>query len=153
MGVLLLAVAVSRLGHNVENVSNHESLVVEFSRDFMLGVAYVIALVSASRMVAGVHFEKLHQRLAGFSYTTYLCHFPLMLFLTSVGDQVFGLPFQVQPGVYGLSYFLGLSIILYLWCYMLSTVTESHTLHVKAKLDFLMGKFATPSKALHKQVS
>jgi len=140
IGLFLATIVIARLSHNVDNLTNHESMLAEFMRDFSLGIAYVIALASTSKMTTPFRFAHLHEKLADFSYSTYLFHFPAMLFMTAVVYQVFGLKFQVQPQIYGILYFVLLSIIVYLYCFVLSFITERHTAFVRKKLDALLSK-------------
>jgi peptidoglycan/LPS O-acetylase OafA/YrhL len=139
--VFFILMIASRLSHNQDNVENHESLLQEFLRDFILGVAYVIALVSSSQFSIYSVFSKLSERLADFSFSTYLFHFPLMVFFVAVGYQIFGLQFQVQPDWYGFSYALTLVGLLYFSCFIFSLLTEKWTSSIRERLQrFIVGR-------------
>jgi len=138
--VLLLALAISRLSHNVDNVANRESLGTAFFRDLMLAVAFAWALASVSRMTTPIPLRRLHEWLADFSYSTYLFHFPAMLLAVAVGYQVFGFGFRLQPGLAGLAYFLALTIALYLYCFGCSLFTERYTNTVRKRMHGFMGQ-------------
>ena len=135
IGVFLAALFISRINHNIDNLTNHESLMREFSRDFILASAFGLALVGASRIVGNLALPKLHADLAGFSFSTYLYHFPAMVFCVAFGYQVLGLKFQLQPGAVGIAYFVVLSMLLYLYCWGLSKLTENHTNFVRKLLS------------------
>ena len=57
-----------------------------------------------------------------------------MLFCVAVGYQVWGLKFQLQPNAVGITYFMVLAMLLYLYCWGLSWVTERHTHWVRKLL-------------------
>ena len=138
VGIFLIAIVASRLSHSSENVGGEEPLRIEFGRDFMLGVAYVIALVSTSRMTGALVMSKLNLWLADFSYSTYLFHFPVLLFLVAVGYQFFGFGFQIQPESSGVIYMIVLTVAVYLYCYAFSRLTENHTNFVRKKISILL---------------
>lgn len=142
-GVFVLAMAASRLSHNADNVTNRESLGVEFVRDFGLGITYVIALVSTSRVVKKITLPRLNERLAEFSYTTYLFHFPAMLFIVAVGYQIFGIKFQVQPSAGGFLYMFGTTVAIYIYCFAFSQLTERHTNVIRQRLDSFIAQKST----------
>src|SRR5207237_72399 len=103
VAIMLAALVGSRLAHHLGDLGATESVFGEFVRDLCLGFGYTVALAGSCAM--RLPFARLHERLADFSYTTYLCHFPLMLFSVAVGVQVFGVDFHIQPQERGLLYF------------------------------------------------
>jgi peptidoglycan/LPS O-acetylase OafA/YrhL len=145
MGVFVVAMVASRLSHSSENTGGEEMLGLEFGRDFLLGVAYVIALVSTSRMAGALTMPKLNFWLADFSYSTYLFHFPALLFLVAAGYQFLGLGFQIQPESGGVIYMTGLTVAVYFYCYAFSRLTESHTNFVRKKISVLLA-YALPTR-------
>lgn len=148
-GLLLfvLAMIVSRLSHNVDNVANHEPMYQEFLRDFILGIAYTVGLVGAGGMKINIPLSRTHERLAAFSYTTYLCHFPMMLFLVAFAYQVPGLQFRLQPGLGGLFYYVLLIAVVCAYCLVFSLLTERHTGYVRQKLQ----EYFSPLAAVARQ--
>jgi peptidoglycan/LPS O-acetylase OafA/YrhL len=135
IGVFIVSMVASRLSHNLHNTEGSESLFVEFIRDLGLAAGYCVALVSVSRTGMRPPFAGLNEKLAEFSYTTYLCHFPAMLFLAAVLYQQFGFGFQLQPEAPGVAYFACLSAGLCLWCFGFSRLTEYHTGYVRKRLQ------------------
>jgi peptidoglycan/LPS O-acetylase OafA/YrhL len=138
IGLFLLSVVIASASHGTENAASQELLLTEFIRDLVLGIMFTVALVSYSRVKDQVPLPKLHAWLANFSYSTYLIHFPMMLFMVAVGYQEFGLDFRVQPTVYGLMYFFALTLALYAYCVAFWFVVERHTHFVRIKLDACM---------------
>ncbi|MGH6646006.1 acyltransferase family protein [Aquabacterium sp.] len=135
MGLFVLVLAGSRFTRQGSGDAGESSMLTEFTRDLVLGVAYVAALVSATRLKAVLPFERLHAQLAEFSYTAYLCHFPGMLLLVAMGNEVFGLRFLVQPDWLGLAYLVIVSGILCAYAHGFYLLTEKHTALVRRKLD------------------
>ena len=125
----------SRFTRNASSDIDEATLITEFTRDFILGISYVVALASATRMKAAIPLARVHEHLAEFSYTAYLCHFPCMLLLVAVGHQAFGMSFLVQPDWRGLAYLFGICALLYGYAYLFFLATEQHTGVVRRKLD------------------
>ena len=143
--MLLIAVTVSRLSHNVDNAAHHEALRTEFLRDVFLGLAYVVALVSATRL-RHFSFPGVHRWAADFSFTTYLMHFPVMMLLTAIGYQLFGLKIQIQPSVLGLLQLLGVIILVCVFCFVMSLVAERHTVRVRNAITSYVSKRFAPQR-------
>lgn len=139
MALLIVALCVSRVGHNVDPDNNPETLLAGFGRDLAMGLVFCLALASSTRIKLAFPGPAWHERLADFSYTTYLLHFPAMIFAVAFGSQVWRLPFQLQPGAAAWAYLFGLTAVLYLFCFGVFWLTERHTPAVKARLDAWLG--------------
>lgn len=137
IGLFVLVLVGSRFTRNASGDSGEASLMTEFTRDLMLGISYAVGLVSATRMKAAIPLARIHEHLAEFSYTAYLCHFPGMLLLVAIGNQAFGMDFLVQPDWHGLAYLCGVCAILYGYAYLFFLTTEKHTALIRRKLDVL----------------
>lgn len=136
IGIFIFAIAlsISRISHNVDNVGSPESIY----RDFGLGLAYVIFLASASRIKFKIPFQRLHNSLANFSYSTYIFHFPALIFCIAFCYQVWGLKFRLQPDALGLIYMLSVIIFIYSYCYLWFAIAERHTNDVRGYLKSLI---------------
>jgi peptidoglycan/LPS O-acetylase OafA/YrhL len=130
IAVFAIALVLSRISHSVDSAGSPESIV----RDFGLGIGYVFALAGVSRMSGNIPFPKLHQWLANFSYSTYLFHFPMLIFSVAFGYQVFGFGFRLQPDSLGLLYLCGVTVVIYCYCYFWFLVAERHTNTVRSYL-------------------
>jgi peptidoglycan/LPS O-acetylase OafA/YrhL len=141
LGLFIFAVAmvVSRLSHNAHNVENPEPMLIEFARDLGLGVAFILALASVSRLKSEMPLARMHRHLADFSYTTYLVHFPILMFLVATGFQFLGIPFRVQPSGSGLMYLAFAAAGIYACSFLISTVTEANTRSVRRWVAHLVG--------------
>ena len=127
LGAFFAALVVSRVSHNMFHLSSH------LLTDVLLGVAFVFVLAGADRV--RVPLPRLQQALADFSYTTYLFHFPAIVFTFAIGYQVFGLRFHMQPGARGLLVFFGSVAVVYAYCLGASLLAERNTAKVRKTLD------------------
>lgn len=139
-GLLFLGVMfASRLSHNVDNAVNRESLFVEYLRDAVLGVGCALFLASICTIKREIPFSDLNQKLADFSYSTYLFHFPILIFAVSFLYQNFGVEFQRQPDVYGCIYFVGLSLVIYIFTYVAYLLFEKRTGVLRNRISKMAG--------------
>lgn len=135
LGIALLAATLTyaRLGHNINNLTDQESLSSAFSRSLLVAIGFGLATLSASK---GTHlpFSQLSKWLANFSYSTYLFHFPALVFLIAAGMEM-GLPMlNNKPSAGALLLFTCLLFLTYTWCYAASRLTEAHTERVRNML-------------------
>jgi peptidoglycan/LPS O-acetylase OafA/YrhL len=114
-------------------------MLIEFARDLGLGVAFILALASVSRLKSEMPLARMHRHLADFSYTTYLVHFPILMFLVATGFQFLGIPFRVQPSGSGLMYLAFAAAGIYACSFLISTVTEANTRSVRRWVAHLVG--------------
>ena len=136
--LFISALIISRLTHNSDNLSNHESLLSEFIRDFSFGLAFSIYLLSHYNSSATIPFPALHRWLANFSYTIYLFHFPMFVFLLAVSHDYLNIKFMQQPNLYNSIFLLIIIFIIYLYGYVISLATERHTSTIR---KFIITKF------------
>jgi len=100
---------------------------IAFTRDFGLGLAYSIALVSCYRLEKPLWLNGLHAKLASFSYSLYMVHFPLLILIVAVVEDKFGIGFVQQPSTKSYLYFAVIVVALYLYGFLFSLATEKHT--------------------------
>ena len=125
--LFLVAMTLSRLSHNVNNLFSPESAYVQFGRDFGFGLAYSIALASCFQLKSTMGLDGLNDKLASFSYSLYLTHFPLLVLIVALVEQYLGIKFLQQPSATSYTYFLVVSVVIYLYSYLFSLITEKHT--------------------------
>ncbi len=117
----------------VDVVTNPMSdLYDNFVRDFALAVGcFVLFTALGQQQDAKLQGEmkgaRLHEKLAGFSYTLYLAHVPLLIFTVAFMHDTFGIPFYQQPAIGGFVYGAFLFMLVYLYSYLFSRMTEAHT--------------------------
>ena len=153
IGLLVMALTASRLSHNTEQA---DSMAASFLRDLMLGIGFSVALASVSRLRSdspfgrASRFSRFHARMADFSYSTYLCHFPAMILIIAIAYQEWGIPFQQQPDAQGVACLIGLSAVLLAYCLVFARLTERHTTAVQKRL---LAMRAGPAPTVERQLS
>lgn len=100
-----------------------------FLSDLIIGVLFGTMVFLMKVVMHGKKASKLSVQwsklLAGFSYTIYLSHFPLLVFIHAmVYDKN---PTKWQPNVLGLSYGLILLLGTLVYCWLVSYITERRT--------------------------
>lgn len=144
VAVLIFAVVISWATHNPDNIANPESIWILFSRDAFLAIAYCFVLVCFSQGDRHLPLAGLHKWAAGFSYSMYLFHFPVMLFCVAVANDVFGWQFLSQPTRLSMAYLVGLVALLYLLGYAFSLCTERYTNSIRNFLRNLLDRYQQP---------
>jgi peptidoglycan/LPS O-acetylase OafA/YrhL len=117
-----------------------QGLYINYLRDLALAGACFLLFTALSRRESrppAAKVENLHRELAEFSYTTYLVHLPFLVFAVAVLNHVFRIPFYQQPTLAGVAYFLLLIGAIYLYSYVFSRLTESHTDRLRSRLNLL----------------
>ena len=129
---------ISRLTHNTENLYQPESLLSKYIRDFSFGLSFAIYLLSHYNFSSNIPFQSVHKWLANFSYSIYLFHFPVFVFLLAVSHDYLNIKFMQQPNLYSCIFLLIIIFIIYLFGYVISLATENHTSTIR---KFIITKF------------
>lgn len=115
--------------------------------DYLLGIATAIllmALLNYRSQAKPTLWNRAGRRAAGFSYTLYLVHIPLLVFFSRV-FLVHGESWQPTPAHIAVA--LGLMAVVLVYAYLIALVTEFRTTQVRdwvrSRLSFI---FATPAK-------
>jgi peptidoglycan/LPS O-acetylase OafA/YrhL len=123
-----------------------------FLDDAALGCFVVLFIGALGNHEIGVPGPvKFHKSLSNFSYSLYLVHLPLALFLSATLNQWFGLKLRAAPtageiGVYGLV--VG---AVYLFALGFSRITEYHTFPIRKLLDRIVDRVAGVQEAIVSQ--
>lgn len=126
--LLLIVLGLSRLSvHYLDRYLFISSTYIDFIRDFLIGVAYSITLISCYKIKKPLWLDKMHAKIADFSYSLYLSHFPMMLLIVAIAQQTLGIEFLQKPYWKTNIYFVIIIILLYLYAYLFSLITEKHT--------------------------
>ncbi len=112
--------------------------------DFTIGVMFSIFLFGILQMELGRHhpnYLKVARVLAGFSYTLYVFHFPLLLFL-----RAWLVPFdRWLPNTPHLFYGLIIGMVVLVFAWSLSAITEKKTAVVRGWIDTMIPRLAQAS--------
>ncbi|MBW8782064.1 MAG: acyltransferase [Verrucomicrobia bacterium] len=108
--------------------------------DYLLGVLVMIYLNTLSHQKSDTpRFAPVHHRLARFSYSLYICHWPFALFLAAVSQHYLGRGMQMPFGLYSISYYLAVLGITYAFAWFVSCHTEQHTPTMRRRLSAWLG--------------
>ncbi|MBS7538488.1 acyltransferase family protein [Ancylobacter lacus] len=112
------------------------SVLTKFGLDLICAIGFSALLLSVCRE-EGIFrkLPRLNTRLADFSYSTYLFHFPTLILLTGALDTIWGIPPLHQPDLFGLALFVVVCTLLVLGAYVFSLFTERHTAAVRFWLE------------------
>jgi peptidoglycan/LPS O-acetylase OafA/YrhL len=125
-------------------ISRLDLIPIQYFADLLVAMSFGIFLLS----MKGIHnsflckTEKINSLLAGFSYSLYLIHFPLMLFILSVWVSVFDISNFMsgyQPNSFSMMIYVSTMIIVLILSYGFARVTEYKTVNVRR---FLKTRFS-----------
>lgn len=133
LGLLVAAVTVPapRLASQIFPALDFKLLI-----DATAGLGFCILLLSVCR--ADGPFARLgilNSKLANFSYSLYLVHFPFLIFIMGILGSVFGLKLLLQPELFGIGLFLLVFVVLILVGYVFASFTEERTGRVRRWME------------------
>jgi len=109
---------------------------IKYLSDLLIAISFGIFLLSMKEVNNSFlcRTKKINSVLAGFSYSLYVIHYPLMLFLLSVWVSIFQISNfsnEYQPSGVGIAIYLSMMIIIIAIAYAFSLVTENNTALVR----------------------
>lgn len=114
-----------------------------FQRDLLLALLLALWLNALEHQSTGAPGKAVwHQRLAGFSYSFYLVHWPLGLFLTAVLEKLTGHGYRMGFGVGAVLIYGAVLAFLYVFAWLVAQVTERRTARIREKLLALIPRGA-----------
>jgi peptidoglycan/LPS O-acetylase OafA/YrhL len=150
-GLFILLLIGSRVSHILLDGYIHDpivSMVIRIVRDFSLAMGFSLLVISLRNMrYPVVRYLALHKLMADFSFTIYLLHVPLLVFITAILSSQFGMPFFVQPSPQVFLVTISILLIIYVVLFICSLVTEKYTPNVKRYLTKLIPLNRLESKA------
>ena len=120
-------------------VNRLQLLHLAYAGDFSIAVAFALTINAATGSARRLLVNDFSRRMAGFSYSTYLCHFPFVAFVLSVAFQQGWLSARGQPRPVPMLVFLLILLATCGWCYLISLVTERQTGRIRTRLNRLLG--------------
>lgn len=118
-------------------ISRFKLINIPFITDFFIGVFFSLILKNIqtkNRFLSGRKFSCINKKLAAFTFSLYVTHFPLMLLITSASASLFNVQIMQNPSPDRFLFFLLVLLILYLHAYIFSKITEHNTDKVRAFL-------------------
>ena len=113
-------------------VARAEVLKVPYGWQYLLGVAFALVIVSLGNGSRRWFFSKPSAYLADFSYSVYLIHFPVLMFVLSVGFESFGFGIRGPFSLAGLVWYIGVIGIAIFVSWIVSLFTEARTASLRA---------------------
>lgn len=141
--VLTMCVAVTSWG-DIESgrLQVSDSLLRSFSHDLLVGVGYSLCLVAVSRGKRGFPWAAFNQWAAGFSYSMYLLHFPVLLLLVAASNHIFGVRLSKPLSITSFAFLALIVVLVYVVGYLFSLVTEKHTNSLRKTLQMMVASVA-----------
>ncbi len=102
--------------------------------DILLSIGFALVINSACLSNRRLPGQGVSHKLADFSYSVYLCHFPFLVFVLSALYQTTGKGLQETLTTPFLLIFIGVLLLAYGWCYLVSLVTERQTARIRERL-------------------
>lgn len=141
--LFIASLVMSRIStHNI-SVNGEPNFSTSFTNDMGVGLGYSILLISL-RDCSGrflLSFSKLHQKMADFSYSLYLVHFPMLIFIVATMHDTLGLAFLGQPDLpANILYCFAILAGLYAYGYLFFLCTEKHTGKIRRAISRLLEK-------------
>jgi peptidoglycan/LPS O-acetylase OafA/YrhL len=128
--VLMAALVASRLSHSSE-ATDADAGWVSWTRDFGVAVAFAFAILGCKRGTKSLPFTRVHEVLADFSYTLYLTHFPMFIFVMAAFRDFLGIGFLQQPSMIAYGYVSIICVIVVIYAWLFSRLTEAKTGRVR----------------------
>lgn len=126
IGVLLVFRVVMRAHHM-------DQFIPRTASDLVVAAALMFVLAALRVEPAPDHrISRFHERLAGFSYSLYAIHTPIIMFICVTAETYFGFGWQERPTSFS-GIMLGLNCVLasIVIAYLFSRLTEAHTGRLK----------------------
>jgi peptidoglycan/LPS O-acetylase OafA/YrhL len=109
-----------------------EFLKIPYAWQYLLGVAYALLIVSLAGCQWRLPGFRSSAYLADFSYSVYLIHFPVLMFVLSVGFESFGFGIRGPFSLAGFVCYIGVIGIAIFVSWIVSLFTEARTASLRA---------------------
>jgi len=111
--------------------------------DFLIGISFALVINSAARCPQRLPGNALSRKAANFSYSVYLCHFPILAFLLSALFQNTGLGLRGPLSRIQATLFILVLALVYIGCFLVSLATELQTPRIRNWLYGFMKRDTT----------
>lgn len=109
-----------------------EVLKVPYAWQYLLGFAYAWVILSLAHGARRLPLARSSTYLADFSYSVYLIHFPVLLFVIAVGFEFFGFGIRMPFSFAALVWYGGVFGIAIFVSWIVSRFTEARTANLRA---------------------
>jgi peptidoglycan/LPS O-acetylase OafA/YrhL len=111
-----------------------------FLMDLLLGLSLAVALIRARLDISSPTFGAIHSCLAGFSYSLYVTHFPLVVFLHAALIASGIVEGRLMPGWTAFALFIACGAAVYATAFTFSLGTEQQTKSLRVALSAWLNK-------------
>jgi peptidoglycan/LPS O-acetylase OafA/YrhL len=105
---------------------------VPYVADFLIGISFAFLVNSSAGNFRRIPGHVLSREAADFSYSVYLCHFPFLVFILSALYEMAGIGFRASLSASFLMLSLTVLVLAYIWCYLISLITERQTPRIRS---------------------
>jgi peptidoglycan/LPS O-acetylase OafA/YrhL len=120
-------------------------LVSSFFIDVSLGLSLAISLASIRLSTAASMFSRINAGFASFSYSLYVMHFPLMVFVVATLVRVGAITARLAPTPTAFALFVACCCLIYGTAWVFSLGTERQTRRVRSLLSGIL-RFPDPAR-------
>jgi peptidoglycan/LPS O-acetylase OafA/YrhL len=107
--------------------------------DGIFGILIAFWISAFDNVIAKNKFYFFNERIASFSYSIYLVHFPFMLMILTLLYNYCGIGFKMLPSITSFSLFFIMLFVIMLFSYLVATLTEYKTPRIT---HFLIKRFS-----------
>jgi peptidoglycan/LPS O-acetylase OafA/YrhL len=122
------------------SVARIQWIKIPYIADFLIGISFAMVINSAAGGSRRFPWHNLSRKTADFSYSVYLCHFPFLVFVLSALYEITGIGLRMPITISMTSLFFLILVLTYLWCYLISLVSERQTSRIRECLYRYLGR-------------
>jgi len=115
-----------------------EVIRIPYADQFLLGAGFALLLASLAGRASIFPLRHISRYLAGFSYSVYLVHFPVLLFAVSAFYTLVGYGIKMPYGPKSLLIFTMLMLVAILTSWLVSLITEKNTPSLRRGMRHLL---------------
>jgi peptidoglycan/LPS O-acetylase OafA/YrhL len=134
IATFLVMAILSRLVDPITSHFTNNGLYVGFIRDVIFSIGFGIMILGLFNVDGRAFLKDKNDALADFSYSTYLYHFPFLIFISTLSHDILGIHFSLPFAMRQIMVFLGILLVVYAYAFMMSVVTERHTGKIRSFL-------------------
>lgn len=108
----------------------------QFISDLFVATSICFMILSfQSKSLKFMQFYNLNKIFSNFSYSLYVIHFPILIFILSFLHDKFSFKFSVEPNINYLVYFIIILVLIYTLAYLFFILTEKNTKKIQKRLQ------------------
>lgn len=125
------------------SVARLQLVKIPYLPDFLIGISFALVINSAAGGSRRLLAHGLSRKMADFSYSVYLCHFPFLVFALSALYAATGIGLRGPCTPLSFGIFISVVVLAYAWAFLISLATERQTPRIRQFLYRLLGQERT----------